>query len=69
VGIDRCDLPHLFEPFYTTKTGGRNAGLGLSVVHGIVSAHGGQIAAESAGPGRGATFVLTLPTTEVPREP
>jgi two-component system, NtrC family, sensor kinase len=69
VGIDRCDLPHLFEPFYTTKTGGRNSGLGLSVVHGIVTAHGGQILAESAGQGRGATFVLTLPAVEESREP
>ncbi|MBN1476374.1 HAMP domain-containing protein [Candidatus Sumerlaeota bacterium] len=69
VGIDRCDLPHLFEPFYTTKAGGSNSGLGLSVVHGIVTAHGGQIVAESAGPGRGATFVLTLPAVEVPSEP
>lgn len=60
-GIERCDLPHLFEPFYTTKGGGQNSGLGLSVVHGIVVNHGGTITAESAGPGRGASFIVSLP--------
>ncbi|MBT7151098.1 MAG: histidine kinase, partial [Deltaproteobacteria bacterium] len=33
----------IFEPFYTTKEKGRGTGLGLSVVHGIVSKHGGAI--------------------------
>lgn len=66
VGIDRCDMPHLFEPFYTTKSGAQNVGLGLSVVHGIVTDHGGSITVSSPGPGRGATFLLTLPRAPAP---
>ena len=48
-----------FDPFYTTK-GTRGTGLGLSVVYGIVTRHGGQVILESA-PGRGTTVSLRLP--------
>jgi PAS domain S-box-containing protein len=57
-GIAVADLPHLFEPFYTTKPAG--TGLGLAVSYGIVQDHQGTIEVQSA-PGQGATFTLTFP--------
>jgi signal transduction histidine kinase len=57
-GVRPDDVPHLFEPFFTTKPVGEGTGLGLAVVHGIVSAHGGSITYR---PGEGACFVVTLP--------
>jgi PAS domain S-box-containing protein len=44
-GIRSEDIPHVFDPFFTTKDYG--TGLGLSVVHGIIQEHGGQIEVES----------------------
>lgn len=50
----------VFDPFYTTKDVGRGTGLGLSVVHGIVAAHGGSVHAESE-LGKGSRFEVLLP--------
>jgi two-component system sensor histidine kinase PilS (NtrC family) len=57
-GIAPDDLPHIFEPFYTTKAGG--TGLGLAIVYSIVEGHHGEVAVESA-EGKGTRFRLRLP--------
>ncbi|RLB04554.1 MAG: hypothetical protein DRG50_08660 [Deltaproteobacteria bacterium] len=57
-GIAPEHLPKIFDPFFTTKSKG--LGLGLSITHKIVQGHGGKIEVESS-PGKGSTFVLTLP--------
>src|SRR5262249_7951604 len=62
-------LKHLFEPFFTRKPTGQGTGLGLSIVYRIVSEHGGQIEATSAGLGRGSQFHVTLPLVEAARNP
>jgi signal transduction histidine kinase len=59
-GIDPADLPHIFEPFVTTKHEGYGVGLGLSTVYGIMEQHSGSMNVDSR-PGEGATFRLNLP--------
>lgn len=61
-GVDPADLPHLFDRFWQGPQSGRGAGLGLSIVKGIVEAHGGRVWAESA-PSLGTTFFFTIPAT------
>ena len=63
VGIAAEDLPHIFEPFYTTKKNGQGVGLGLSVVYGILERHGGRISVDSQ-PGKGTTFTMRFSRTE-----
>jgi signal transduction histidine kinase len=65
VGDDGPGIPpeiqsRIFEPFFSTKPAGEGTGLGLSVSYGIIKDHEGDISVNSA-PGRGATFVITLP--------
>jgi len=70
LGIPTEALQHLFDPYYrvenASRQGIRGTGLGLAIVKGIVEAHGGQVGAESAGPGRGSRFWFTLQIAERP---
>jgi PAS domain S-box-containing protein len=59
-GIAPEDLDKIFNPFFTTKEVGKGTGLGLTVVHGIVQEHGGQIRVESEIQ-KGTTFRILLP--------
>jgi signal transduction histidine kinase len=59
-GMTRATQRKIFDPFFTTKDIGEGTGLGLAVVHGIVTAHGGRIRVESA-PGKGTVFFVRLP--------
>ncbi len=59
-GIPADILTKIFDPFFTTKGEAKGVGLGLSVVYGIVDAHGGDIEVKSK-VGDGTTFKVTLP--------
>lgn len=59
-GMDAETQKRIFEPFYTTKPVGEGTGLGLAVVHNIVTSHGGRITVDSV-PGRGSSFTILLP--------
>ncbi len=61
-GIAPEALPHIFNPFFTTKPRGAGTGLGLSISDGIVREHRGALRARSE-PGHGATFEVELPLT------
>jgi signal transduction histidine kinase len=60
-GMDSATVERIFEPFFTTRSVGQGAGLGLSVVHGIVESFGASITVESK-IGVGTTFRIFFPT-------
>ncbi|NPV13923.1 hypothetical protein HPY86_03205 [candidate division WOR-3 bacterium] len=60
VGMTEDVKRQIFVPFFTTKPPGEGTGLGLSVAHGIVTAHGGEIIVKSE-PGKGSRFDVVLP--------
>ena len=66
LGMDIDTQSKIFQPFFTTKDVGEGTGFGLSVVHGIVLAHGGHIEFKSE-PGKGTRFDVYFPLAELPR--
>jgi len=64
VGIPEDDIPHIFEPFFSTKHDTSGIGLGLAIVHGIVKSHNGKIDVRS-GLGKGTTISITLPIIRI----
>ena len=60
IGIPEDDIPHIFEPFFSTKRDTSGIGLGLAIVHGIVKSHNGKIELKSE-LGKGTTISITLP--------
>lgn len=66
-GIKPEDKVRIFDPFYTTKSGGEGMGMGLAVVHGIVSGFGGCVDVDSS-PGNGTRFNVYFPACEQAKE-
>lgn len=69
-GLSPEDLGRLFGRFQRLSAkptaGESSTGLGLSIVKRIIDMHGGEVTADSGGPGKGSTFTITLPATETP---
>jgi signal transduction histidine kinase/CheY-like chemotaxis protein len=67
VGMDGEQVSRMFEPFFTSKGGGKGTGLGLATVYRIVDDHWGYITVESE-PDRGTSVQVYLPATDPPKE-
>ncbi len=68
-GIDAADLPHIFDMYYQGSAGtaiNSGLGIGLLLVQRIVTMHGGDVTAKSAGRGAGSEFAIRLPLVESP---
>ncbi|MFL5322345.1 MAG: sensor histidine kinase, partial [Myxococcaceae bacterium] len=63
-GIPEQNLPKLFDRFFSRRGDKHGTGLGLALVRAVVEAHGGSVAAQSP-KGSGATFIVSLPFTNV----
>jgi signal transduction histidine kinase len=66
-GMDAATMERIFDPFFTTKEVGRGTGLGLAVIHGLISACGGGITVASE-LGKGSEFCVYLPVVSVQSE-
>ena len=66
-GIEKENIEHIFEPYFTTKEHGEGSGWGLAVVHGIITSHKGKITVESE-EGKGTLFHIYLPRIEYREE-
>jgi len=64
VGISEGDIPHIFEPFFSTKEHVSGIGLGLAIVHGIIQSHKGKTDVKSER-GKGTTLSITLPLVKI----
>jgi two-component system, cell cycle sensor histidine kinase and response regulator CckA len=67
-GMNAETQARIFEPYFTTKPRGQGTGLGLPIIHGIISDHGGTIGVESR-TGAGSTFTVLLPAISPPDRP
>ncbi len=63
IGMDENTKSRIFEPFFSTKERGRNTGMGLASVYGIIENHGGYVNVESK-PGDGTSFMIYLPASD-----
>jgi len=64
IGIPEDDIPHIFEPFFSTKHDTSGIGLGLAIVHGIIKSHNGKMEVKSE-LGKGTTISVTLPLIRI----
>jgi signal transduction histidine kinase len=68
-GMSADLLENIFEPFFTRSRTGKGTGLGLTISHRIITQHGGEIHADSAGPDQGSTFTVRLPRQPAEDQP
>lgn len=64
LGMSKETLAKIYDPYFTTKEAGEGTGMGLAVVHGIITSHGGTISAESR-PREGSLFVVQFPVASI----